>query len=56
MLGLISKKRLVKEMKELKARNKMQENKKTNPGSAQWAQGYEDGNANCANYVIYLCK
>ena len=59
MFGFISKKKLKKDMERAKkdTLTAFREMKATHPKSAQYWQGYEDGNANVINYVLHkYCK
>lgn len=57
MFGFISKKKLAKKMKKLKEENNLQKFKIEHPDTAQYWQGYEDGNDNVINYVLHeFCK
>ena len=53
MFGLISKRKLKKDLTRMKSENNLQEFKKSHQDTAQYWQGYEDGNDNVLNYVLY---
>ncbi len=51
MLGIISKKKLKKDIELLKKENNLQDFKMKHLTTSQYWQGYEDGNDNVLNFI-----